>query len=65
MGIRTCLTPARRCSSSTTAALAGEILVSTNAAVAAGLDPALERRSLALKGKEDATEVVTLRVDSA
>ena len=43
-------------------ATAGEILVSTDAATAAGLDPTLERRSLALKGKEFATEVVTLRV---
>ena len=41
-------------------ALAGEILVSTDAALAAGLDPTLERRSLALKGKEGATEVVSL-----
>ncbi|MBA2264741.1 MAG: hypothetical protein H0W98_08870 [Chloroflexi bacterium] len=38
-----------------------EILVSTDAA-AAGLDAALERRSLALKGKEGATEVVSLKV---
>jgi adenylate cyclase len=41
---------------------AGEILVSTDAAAAAGLDPALERRSLDLKGKELPTEVVTLTV---
>ena len=43
-------------------AVAGEILVSTDAAAAAGLDPALNRRSLALKGKEGTTEVVSLRV---
>jgi adenylate cyclase len=46
-------------------AAAGEILVSTDTAVAAGLDPALQRRSLELKGKELPTEVVSLRVDSA
>jgi adenylate cyclase len=45
-------------------AAAGEILVSTDAAAAAGLDSALERRSLELKGKELPTEVVSLRVDS-
>jgi adenylate cyclase len=43
-------------------AAAGEILVSTDAAAAAGLDPGLERRSLALKGKELPTEVVSLWV---
>jgi adenylate cyclase len=43
-------------------AAAGEILVSTDAALAAGLDPTLERRSLALKGKELTTEVVSLKV---
>jgi adenylate cyclase len=43
-------------------AAAGEVLVSTDAATAAGLDPALERRSLALKGKDAPTEVVSLRV---
>jgi len=42
-------------------AAAGEILVTTDAATAAGLDPALERRSLDLKGKQRATEVVSLR----
>ena len=41
-------------------AMTGEIIVSTDAATAAGLDPTLERRSLALKGKESATEVVSL-----
>ena len=44
-------------------ATAGEVIVSTDAAQAAGLDPSLERRSLELKGKELATEVVSLRVD--
>ena len=41
-------------------ARAGEILVTTAAAEAAGLDPALERRSLDLKGKGLPTEVVSL-----
>lgn len=45
------------------AAAAGEILVSTDAATAAGLDANLERRSLALKGKQGAFEVVSLRVE--
>lgn len=45
-------------------AVPGEIIVSVDAAEAAGLDPSLERRSLELKGKEQATEVVTLRVDA-
>jgi adenylate cyclase len=40
----------------------GEILVSMVAAEAAGLDRALERRSLELKGKELPTDVVVLRV---
>jgi adenylate cyclase len=44
------------------AAAAGEVLVTAVAAQAAGLDPDLERRSLELKGKESATEVVSLRV---
>ena len=44
------------------AAEAGEVLVAVDAATAAGLDPGLERRSLALKGKELTTEVVSLRV---
>jgi adenylate cyclase len=43
-------------------AAAGEILISTDAAKAAGLDPALERRPLTLKGKQLVTEVFTLRV---
>jgi adenylate cyclase len=42
----------------------GEILVSAGAAVAAGLDPSLERRSLDLKGKQSATEAVSIRVGS-
>jgi adenylate cyclase len=41
---------------------AGEILVTTAAAAAAGLDPGLERRSLELKGKQLPTEVVSIRV---
>jgi adenylate cyclase len=40
----------------------GEILVTTEAAKAAGLDPALERTPLTLKGKQLVTEVVSLRV---
>ena len=43
---------------------AGEILVTSAAAVAAGLDPRLERRHLALKGKVQSTEVVSLRVQA-
>lgn len=43
-------------------AATGEIIVSTDAAVAAGLDPTLESRSLELKGKHDTTEVVSLRI---
>ncbi len=43
-------------------ASAGEILVTTEAASAAGLDDSLERRHLDLKGKEQATDVVVLRV---
>ena len=43
------------------AALAGEVLVSTAAADAAGLDLTnRERRTLVLRGKAEATEVVTL-----
>lgn len=40
----------------------GEILVSVEAAAAGNLDPSLERRTLDLKGKALATEVVVLRV---
>ena len=43
-------------------AVAGEILVTAAAAAAAGLDPMLERRMLELKGKQAATEVVSLGV---
>jgi adenylate cyclase len=42
------------------AAIAGEILVTSDAAALAGLDTKLERRRLDLKGKELATEVVSL-----
>lgn len=41
----------------------GEIIVSVAAAEAAGLDPALERTSLDLKGRQLATEVVRIRLD--
>jgi adenylate cyclase len=44
------------------AAAPGEILVATRAAEEAGLDPGLERRKLELKGKTEATEVVSLRI---
>lgn len=47
------------------AARAGEILVTTEAASAAGLDSSLERRPLALKGKQQVTEVVALTVGPA
>lgn len=43
-------------------ARAGEILVTVEAARAAGLDAGLERRSLELKGKSTPTEVVSLVV---
>ncbi len=46
-------------------ATAGEILVTTDAAAAADLDPGLQRRRLELKGKQTPTEVVSLRVDAA
>ena len=45
-------------------AAAGEILVTSDAAASAGLDPTLERRSLELKGKSLATEVVSLTVSA-
>ena len=41
---------------------AGEVLVSADAADASDLDPSLERRTLELKGKEQSTEVVSVRV---
>jgi adenylate cyclase len=44
------------------AAAAGEILVSGDAARSAGLDGALERRSLDLKGKGSPTEVVAIPI---
>ena len=47
------------------AAGAGEILVTTAAAEAAGLDPGLERRPLELKGKQEIVDVVTLKVGAA
>ena len=43
----------------------GEILVSADAATAAGLDPTLERRSLSLKGRESPIDVVSLTTGSA
>jgi adenylate cyclase len=45
------------------AASAGEILVSVEAATAAGMDPSLEHRPLQLKGKELPVEVVSLRLE--
>jgi adenylate cyclase len=42
------------------AAGSGEVLVSVEAAAAAGLDPTLEHRRLDLKGKGAPTEVVAL-----
>ncbi|MDQ2673618.1 MAG: adenylate/guanylate cyclase domain-containing protein [Chloroflexota bacterium] len=44
------------------AAEAGEVLVSADAAARAGLDARLDRRTLELKGKATATEVVSVRV---
>jgi adenylate cyclase len=46
-------------------ATAGEVLVTADAASAAGLDPSLERSTLELKGKQLQTEVVALRVGAA
>ncbi len=43
-------------------AAAGEILVTSSAAAAAGLDPGLESRHIELKGKQLTTEVVSLRI---
>ncbi len=43
-------------------AASGEVLVSSAAALSAGLDPVLKMHVLALKGKEALTEVVSLRV---
>jgi len=47
------------------AAQGGEVLVTTEAATAAGLDAGLERRRLELKGKQELTEVVSLYVGPA
>jgi adenylate cyclase len=47
------------------AATPGEILVTTDAATAAGLDSNLDRRPLELKGKQQPIEVVTLTVSPA
>jgi adenylate cyclase len=44
------------------AAAAGEILVTADAATAAGLDSRLERKPLELRGKQQLTEVVTVTV---
>jgi adenylate cyclase len=44
------------------AARAGELLVTSEAAAAADLDAARERRQLALKGRQQPTEVVSLTV---
>ena len=46
------------------AARAGEVLVTVEAAAAAGLDASLERRSLDLKGKSAPTQVVSVVVGS-
>ena len=47
------------------AATAGELLLTLEAAKAAGVDPTLEHRSVELKGKSTPTEVVSLRVARA
>ena len=47
------------------AATAGEILVTGDAATAAGLDSDLQRRPLELKGKQQLIEVVTLTIGPA
>ena len=41
---------------------AGEVIVSADAAAASDLDPGLERRTLELKGRELAAEVVSVRI---
>jgi adenylate cyclase len=43
-------------------ASAGELLVSVGTSLVAGLDPGLPRRTLELKGKSEATEVVSIRL---
>jgi adenylate cyclase len=47
------------------AAHAGEVLMTVETALAAGVNPGLERRSLELKGKSTPTEVVSLLVGPA
>jgi adenylate cyclase len=47
------------------AAQAGEVLVTSAAAAAASLDPSLERRELELRGREERTAVVSLRIGPA
>ncbi len=44
------------------AAAGGEVLVTAATAAVAGLDPALPHRAMELKGKQETTEVVSLRV---
>ena len=44
------------------AAAAGEVLITSAAALAAGLDPALECHAIRLKGRQEPVEVVGLRV---
>jgi class 3 adenylate cyclase len=47
-------------------AAAGELLVSVDAATAGGLDSgALERRTVSVRGRSDAVEVVSLRPPTA
>jgi adenylate cyclase len=48
-----------------TTAQGGEVLVTSESAAAAGLDAALERRTLELKGRQELTEVVSLRIGPA
>ena len=43
----------------------GEALIAADAAAASDLDPDLERTIVALKGKELATEVVSVRIGPA
>ncbi len=46
-------------------AVPGEVLITSAAAAAAGLDPALPTRQLELKGKHELTEVVSIQVGAA
>jgi hypothetical protein len=41
------------------------VLVTSDAALAAGLDPALERRSLELKGRQVPIDVISLKVGAS